>query len=96
MTARRGRWRRARACCRLACTGVDGRFERGDAVRVCDGAGREIARGLAAYSAEDARAIAGRRSAEIDAILGYRGRDAMIHRDDLALTGLASEAEGPQ
>jgi glutamate 5-kinase len=66
---------------------IDGRFERGDAVVVRDRDGREIARGLAAYSAEDAERIAGRRSAEIEAILGYRGRDEMIHRDDLAMTG---------
>jgi len=65
---------------------VDGRFERGDAVLVRDGDGREIARGLAAYSAADAERIAGKRSLEIEAILGYRGRDEMIHRDDLALT----------
>ncbi|MDE2133497.1 MAG: glutamate 5-kinase [Alphaproteobacteria bacterium] len=67
---------------------VDGRFERGDAVVVRDGDGREIARGLAAYGAGDAERIAGKRSLEIEAILGYRGRDEMIHRDDLALTGL--------
>ena len=68
---------------------VDGRFERGDAVVVRDGEGREIARGLAAYGAADAERIAGKRSLEIEAILGYRGRDEMIHRDDLALTGLS-------
>jgi len=68
---------------------VDGRFERGDAVVVRDGEGQEIARGLAAYGAADAERIAGKRSLEIEAILGYRGRDEMIHRDDLALTGLA-------
>jgi glutamate 5-kinase len=66
---------------------VDGRFERGDAVVVRDKDGREIARGLAAYGAADAERIAGKRSLEIEAILGYRGRDEMIHRDDLALTG---------
>jgi glutamate 5-kinase len=70
---------------------VDGRFERGDVVMVRDGDGREIARGLAAYGAGDAERIAGKRSLEIEAILGYRGRDEMIHRDDLALTGLAEE-----
>ena len=69
---------------------VDGRFERGDAVLVRDRQGREIARGLAAYSANDAERIAGKRSIEIEAILGYRGRDEMIHRDDLALTGSVS------
>ena len=69
---------------------IDGRFERGDAVLVKDQSGREIARGLAAYGAGDAERIAGKRSLEIEAILGYRGRDEMIHRDDLALTGLVS------
>ncbi|HWY62085.1 MAG TPA: glutamate 5-kinase [Rhizomicrobium sp.] len=64
---------------------VDGRFERGDAVLVKDREGREIARGLAAYNASDAERIAGKRTVEIEAILGYRGRDEMIHRDDLAL-----------
>lgn len=66
---------------------VDGRFERGDAVVVRARDGREIARGLAAYGAADAERIAGKRTVEIEAILGYRGRDEMIHRDDLVLTG---------
>lgn len=65
---------------------IDGRFERGDPVTVMDQAGREIARGLVAYNASDAERIAGKRSLEIEAILGYRGRDEMIHRDDLTLT----------
>ena len=65
---------------------IDGRFERGDTVVVYDSGGHEIARGLAAYGAADAERIAGKRSLEIEAILGYRGRDEMIHRDDLALT----------
>jgi len=38
-----------------------------------------------AYAAEEARAIMGRQSAAIPDILGYRGRDEMIHRDDLVL-----------
>jgi len=66
---------------------IDGRFERGDAVAVRDQQGNEIARGLSAYNASDAERIAGKKSQEIEAILGYRGRDEMIHRDDLALTG---------
>ena len=64
---------------------VAGTFERGDAVAVCDAAGRELARGLSAYSSDDARRIAGHKSGEIEAILGYRGRDEMIHRDDLVV-----------
>jgi len=66
-------------------TEVSGRFERGDAVRVLDPDGREVARGLAAYADGDARRIAGRKSRDIAAILGYRGREELIHRDDLVL-----------
>jgi glutamate 5-kinase len=64
---------------------VKGRFDRGDAVLVRDPDGVEIARGLAAYSSADAERIRGRRSAELETLLGYRGRDEMIHRDDLVL-----------
>jgi glutamate 5-kinase len=66
-------------------TAVEGRFDRGDAVVVKDPAGSELARGLSAYSSDDARRACGRRSQELEAILGYRGRDEMIHRDDLVL-----------
>jgi glutamate 5-kinase len=66
-------------------TGVKGRFDRGDAVVVLDPDGVEIARGLAAYSSTDAERIRGRRSHELEALLGFRGRDEMIHRDDLVL-----------
>jgi glutamate 5-kinase len=65
---------------------VEGEFERGDAVRVLSPDGREVARGLSAYSAADARRIMRHKSGEIEALLGYRGRDEMIHRDDLVLT----------
>ncbi len=67
-------------------TAVEGRFERGDAVLVCDAAGNEVARGLAAYSADDAQRIMGHKSREIEAVLGYRGREELIHRDDLVLS----------
>ncbi len=66
-------------------TAVEGRFERGDAVLVCDPEGQEVARGLAAYSAADARRIMGHKSREIEAILGYRGREELVHRDDLVV-----------
>jgi len=65
---------------------VTGQFERGDAVLVKAEDGRELARGLIAYNSEDAKRLIGRRTVDIEAILGYRGRDEMIHRDDLALT----------
>jgi glutamate 5-kinase len=65
---------------------VAGRFERGDAVSIVTVDGREIGKGLSAYSSDDAALIAGHNSREIEAILGYRGRGEMIHRDDLVLT----------
>ena len=64
---------------------VEGGFERGDPVLVRGPDGETLARGLVAYNAEDARRIAGHRSDHIEAILGWRGRDEMIHRDDLVL-----------
>lgn len=64
---------------------VGGRFERGDLVTVRGADGSEIGRGLSAYSSADATRIAGHKTGEIEAILGYRGRDELIHRDDLAL-----------
>ncbi len=66
---------------------VSGEFARGDALSVRDEAGRELARGLSAYDSGDAARIAGHRSAEIEAILGWRGRDEIIHRDDLVVFG---------
>jgi glutamate 5-kinase len=66
-------------------TGVDGPFVRGDAVSVVGAEGREIARGLCAYPSDEAALIAGRRSTDIHEILGYSGRDEIIHRDDLVL-----------
>ena len=64
---------------------VEGEFQKGDTVLVKDEAGQAVARGLAAYSAEDARIIIGRKSGDFEILLGYRGRDELIHRDDLVL-----------
>jgi glutamate 5-kinase len=66
-------------------TAIDGDFRRGDVVDVKDRSGRLLARGLVAYAAEEARRIAGRRSAEIEKLLGFRGRDEIVHRDDLVV-----------
>jgi glutamate 5-kinase len=66
-------------------TAIEGEFKRGDVVDVKDRAGRVLARGLVAYAADDARRIAGRKSAEIEHLLGFRGRDEMVHRDDLVV-----------
>jgi len=64
---------------------VSGVFSRGDAIVIMDSEGTEIGRGLSAFDAAEARAIAGRKSHEIEEILGYPGRSEMIHRDDMVL-----------
>jgi len=66
-------------------TGLRGRFERGDTVGIFDAGGREIARGIVAYNDADAARIIGRRSSDIPALLGFTGRDELVHRDDLVL-----------
>jgi glutamate 5-kinase len=74
---------------------VDGTFDRGDPVVVVGLDGAALARGLSAYASSDAERIAGHRSDEIEAILGWRGRDEIIHRDDLVLLANVS-GEGSQ
>ena len=64
---------------------VIGKFERGDAVSILDPDGREVARGIAAYSAADAQRIRGRKSADIESLVGFRGREELVHRDDLVM-----------
>jgi glutamate 5-kinase len=66
-------------------TAVEGLFGRGDAVSVVAADGHELARGLIAYPSDEAALIAGKRSGDIPEILGYSGRDEIIHRDDLVL-----------
>ena len=64
---------------------VTGSFERGDAVAVQGDNGQILAHGLTAYSASDIALIMGNKTSEIEVLLGYRGRDEIIHRDDLVL-----------
>ncbi|MFC0279157.1 glutamate 5-kinase [Falsigemmobacter intermedius] len=66
-------------------TRVFGSFGRGEAVQITDPQGAELAKGLIRYTDAEARAIAGHQSSEIESILGYPGRAALIHRDDLAI-----------
>ncbi|MDX8478367.1 glutamate 5-kinase [Mesorhizobium sp. VK24D] len=65
---------------------VSGNFSRGDTVAILSPEGREIARGLVAYDAADAVRIAGLKTTEIENVLGYEARSAMIHRDDLVIS----------
>jgi glutamate 5-kinase len=80
-----GALRRGRSLLPAGVVGATGRFDRGDTVSVLDSTGQEIARGISAYSDRDAARIMGRRSSEIEGLLGFTGRDEMIHRDDLVL-----------
>jgi len=64
---------------------VEGNFERGSCIRVCDQDGAEFARGIADYSSSEAARIMGHKSLEIEEILGYRYGDELIHRDNFVL-----------
>ncbi|HUN44033.1 MAG TPA: glutamate 5-kinase [Acetobacteraceae bacterium] len=64
---------------------VEGSFQRGDPVVIAGPDGALLARGLSAYGSADAQRIIGHRSDEIETILGWRGRDEIVHRDDLVL-----------
>ena len=66
-------------------TAVEGTFERGDVVEIRDRSGRVLGRGTANYNADACRKLAGRRSDEISDILGWRGYDALVTRDNLIL-----------
>jgi len=66
---------------------VVGHFRRGDAVTLVGADGQELGRGLAAYASDEALAIKGCRSGQIESKLGYRGRSVMVHRDDMVLFG---------
>ena len=74
-------------------TAVEGQFERGDTVALKGPDGCEVARGLSAYGAPDARLIIGHKSREIGRILGYSGREELIHRDDLVMLRNAGRRE---
>jgi glutamate 5-kinase len=67
---------------------VEGVFAAGDVVEIRDGSGRVHGRGLVNYDAEACRKLAGRHSDEIDSLLGYRGYDALVTRDNLVMGSL--------
>ncbi|MFT4519995.1 MAG: glutamate 5-kinase [Halioglobus sp.] len=65
--------------------GLQGNFSRGDLVSCCDPDGREVARGLVNYNADETRKIMGAASKDIESILGYQADEELIHRDNLVL-----------
>ncbi len=66
---------------------IEGEYDRGDAVKICNLSGTTLGIGISAYEADSTRKIAGRKSTEIPEILGYSRGDELIHRDDLVLNG---------
>jgi glutamate 5-kinase len=67
---------------------IDGRFERGDPVTIVTGTGESVGAALAGYNSGEARAIAGQKSDRIPGILGYPGRAALAHRDNMVIWGM--------
>lgn len=68
-------------------TDVVGGFASGDMVRVLDKDGNQVGRGFANYSAEEIEQIKGKRSSEIESILGHKDYDEVVHRDNMVLHG---------
>lgn len=64
---------------------IEGKFERGDVIEIKGPVGEKLGMGISAYSAQDAAKIAGKSSAQIAEIVGFTGRDELVHRNDLAL-----------
>lgn len=66
-------------------TSVIGRFGRGDPVEIISHSGEHLGIGLTRYTAAEARLIMGRKTSEIEDVLGYESRAALVHRDDLVV-----------
>ena len=79
-----GALRRGRSLLPAGVVAASGDFERGDLIAVEDGPAMSW-HGLSAYSAHDTRIILGHKSSEIEGLLGYRGRDEVVHADNLVM-----------
>ena len=64
---------------------VDGSFEKGDLIEIFSHNGTKIASGLTSYNSQEIVTLAGKKTYDIETLLGYMGRDELIHRDDLVL-----------
>ena len=80
-----GALRRGRSLLPAGVVAANGDFERGDLIAVEDESGHVIGHGLSAYSARDTQIILGHKSSEIEGLLGYRGRDEVVHADNLVV-----------
>ena len=67
-------------------TASRGNFERGDTVVIEDIKGRTLGKGIIAYDSSDTARILGKNSSEFEALLGFKGRDVLIHRDDMVVS----------
>jgi glutamate 5-kinase len=76
-------------------TQVEGSFARGDCIAIHDPAGRMIGRGLSNYSADETRAVLGRKTAQVRALLGTAAYDEVVHRDNLIVNRPAANAPEP-
>ena len=85
-----GALRKGRSLLPAGVVAVEGEFERGDLIAIHNQAGAVIGHGLSAYSAGDANIICGHKSREIEALLGYRGRDEIVHADNLVMVDTSS------
>lgn len=85
-----GAIRRGRSLLPAGVINVEGQFERGDLIAIYNQDGQVIAHGLSAYSSSDANIICGHKSSEIETLLGYRGRDEIIHADNLVIVDASS------
>ena len=77
--------RKGRSLLPVGVTGCDGDFDVGDPVSIRNGDGSVVAKGLVNYSASDVRRIMGRRTEEIEGLLGFRSSDELVHRDNLVI-----------
>ena len=85
-----GALRKGRSLLPAGILAVEGQFERGDLIAIHNQDGAVIGHGLSAYSADDANIICGHKSREIETLLGYRGRDEIIHADNLVMVDSSS------
>ncbi|MCR9238540.1 MAG: glutamate 5-kinase [Alphaproteobacteria bacterium] len=76
-------------------TAVSGQFQRGDCVWITGPGGVHLARGLITYDSDDAGRLIGCHSKDIEARLGYAGRDTMIHRDNMAMVVAGTDERMP-
>lgn len=74
---------------------VRGQFDAGEPVEICDLGGQPVARGLAGYTSDDLRRLAGKRTADIEPTLGYKFLDEAVHRDDLVVLGASAVKAEP-